>query len=170
MESGIPESVNLTFEVEDIPSTRQGAPRRPPPRPAVPIPVESESVPVDATIEPTELSFAFDLGDLGSAGDLEEGIGGGSPVVQPRPVALVLPEYPEEEKKNRVEGVVRVSLHIDETGRVVDAVVVENTTGSERCAAAALRAGKGTRFIAARRKGKPIPFWVIMPFTFSLPR
>jgi protein TonB len=132
--------------------------------------VESESVPPDVTIETTELTFDFDLGDLASIGNLTDGIGGGSPIIPPRPIALVLPEYPEQEKKRRVEGVVRVSLHIDETGRVVDAVVVENTTGSELCAAAALRAAKGTRFIPARRGGKPIPYWVTMPFTFSLPK
>lgn len=164
-----PEPVEIAIAVEDIPATRQGAPRRPPRRPAVPIPVESESIPPDATIESTELNFAIDIGELASAGRLAEGVGGGAPIIPPRPIALVLPEYPEEEKKNRVEGVVKVSLHIDETGRVVDAVVVENTTGSERCAAAALRAAKGTRFIPARRGKKPIPYWVTMPFTFSLP-
>lgn len=166
----LPEPVEITLQVEDIPATRQGAPRRPPRRPAVPIPVESESIPPDATIEETELNLANKIGDISSAGRLTDGIGGGAQIIPPRPIALVLPEYPEEDKRKKVEGVVKVSLHIDETGRVIDAVVVENTTGSERCAAAALRAAKGTRFIPARRGGKPIPYWVTMPYTFSLPK
>ena len=153
--------------VENIPVTHQGKKKPPPPRPAVPIPSDSEDIPSEETIEPIEFEFFVDTGDDGGGGAGDEGVGAPTRV-PPRPIAWVIPEYPEREKKKGVKGEVKVSIQIDVTGKVIDAVVVENTTGSDLCAQSAIRAALASRFIPAKINGKPEEDWLIMPYRFDL--
>jgi protein TonB len=154
-----PEVEIPTVSVEDIPITRQGKKKPPPQKPAVPIPSDREDIPEEETIEPIEFDFFVDNG--------ADGVG--TPTrVPPRPIAWVIPEYPEKEKKRGIKGEVKISIQIDEKGRVVDAVVVENTTGSELCAQSAIRAALASRFIPAKVNGKPQEDWLIMPYRFDL--
>jgi TonB family protein len=155
----------IILTVENIPpQTRQLGARRPPPRPAIPIPTESEMIPEDETIEPATLDLS--IGEIASSGDAE-GIGGGQ-VIPPRPLAFVVPEFSEEDRKKNVQGEVKVSLEIDVTGKVVKALVIENTTGSERCAQSALRAALASRFTPARNARGPVKYWLIQPYRFDL--
>ncbi|MCI0695297.1 energy transducer TonB [candidate division KSB1 bacterium] len=156
----------IILTVENIPpQTRQfGARRPPPPRPAIPIPTESEMIPEDETIEPTTLDLS--IGEIASSGDAE-GIGGGQ-IIPPRPLVFVVPEFSEEDRKKNIHGEVKVSLEIDVTGKVVKAVVIENTTGSGRCAQAALRAALASRFTPARNVQGPVKYWLIQPYRFDL--
>jgi TonB family protein len=159
-----PELIILT--VENIPQTRQaGARRPPPPKPAIPIPIDSELIPEDETIEPTPI----DLQSVGAAASAGHAYAlGGGQIIPPRPLAFVVPEYPEEDRKKNLRGEVKISLEIDVTGKVVKAVVMENTTGSPRCAQAALRAALASRFTPARNAQGPVPYWLIQPYTFDL--
>lgn len=148
-----------TVSVEDIPITRQGKKKPPPQKPAVPIPSDKEDIPEEETIEPIEFEFFVDNG--------ADGVG--TPTrVPPRPIAWVIPEYPEKEKKKGIKGEVKISIQIDDKGKVVDAVVVENTTGSELCAQSAIKAALASRFIPARVNGIPKEDWLIMPYRFDL--
>ena len=52
------EIVYINILVQDIPITSQGVFKPPPPKPAVPIPSEDETIPIDETIEETNLNFA----------------------------------------------------------------------------------------------------------------
>jgi protein TonB len=158
----------IILTVENIPQTRQqlGARRPPPPKPAIPIPVESELIPEDETIEPTTVDVQA-VGTAASAGTVE-GLGGAGQIIPPRPIAFVVPEYPEEDRKKNIRGEVKVSLEIDASGKVVKAVVIENTTGSPRCAQAALRAALASRFTPARNAQGPVPYWLIQPYKFDL--
>jgi len=156
----------IILTVENIPQTRQlGARRPPPPKPAVPIPIDSELIPEDETIEPTTIDLQS-LGAAASAGNADA-LGGGQ-IIPPRPLAFVVPEYPEEDRRKNIRGEIKISLEIDITGKVVKAVVIENTTGSPRCAEAARRAALASRFTPARNAQGPVPYWLIQPYTFDL--
>lgn len=147
--------------VEDIPRTRQGVRRPPPPKPAIPVPSEDETIPDDATIEPTTL-------DLQVA--LSAGPGNASPgdaiVAQARPIAFVFPQFPDEERNKGIRGTVRVSIQIDELGQVVDAVIIDNTTKSELCGRTALKAARATKFVPANDRRGPTISWLVLPYTF----
>jgi len=158
--------VHLNIVVESIPITRQGVFRPPPLRPAVPIATEDETVPEDETIEETTLKF--DVSPIPSAG-ATAGFGVLS-YIQPRPIAEVFPIYPDEDYKKGISGIVKLHVKIDERGKVVDVIVLENTTNSHRCANAAKDAAFQTRYTPARQGEKTIACWVTRLITFEIPQ
>ena len=155
---------NFIITAENIPVTRQVRKSPPPPKPTVPVPSEDESIPEDETIEETTLKYAnlFD--------ELPDGLQGisGVNIIPPRPIAWVFPEYPEKDRKKGIKGLVKLSIQIDEHGNVVEVVVIENTTGSENCAKAAIEAAYGSRFFPAREGNKPVKYWITQPYRFDL--
>lgn len=151
--------------VDMIPSTRQGSTARPPDRPVVPIPSEDEFLPQDETIETTELSLleGDPLFDGFGTGGPDAGFGGGAP----RPIREVIPEYPREERRRGVEGVVRLSLFVNARGDVDSVRVLNNTTGSQRLEAAAVEAAYASRYEPARRDGQRVSRWIQRPYRFE---
>jgi len=158
-----PDPPKIIIDVADVPPTKQARRSPPPPKPTVPVPSDKESVPEDATIEETTLKYTTVYDDLPGTPEFA-----GVPVTPPRPIAWVFPEYPESEKERGVHGVVKLSLHVDETGRVVEAIVLDNTTGSRKCAEAAKEAALGSRFFPAKEGGKPVDYWITQPYRFDL--
>ena len=155
--------VFATIEVENIPVTRQGTRKPPPPRPAVPIPSEDELFPEDLTIEETELDLNLYSDILG------EGRAPGAPVVyQPRPIYEVIPDYPEELQRKGIQGIVKLHIHINKFGLVDQAVVLENTTGSKLCAESAKKAALQGRYLPAKSKGKPTDIWITRTYSFGI--
>lgn len=161
-----PEGIIFTsLNIEDIPITRQGMRRKPPPKPAVPIPSENESIPDDLTIEDTEINFDLLSNQIG------QGILSGRPAIfQPRPIFEVIPEYFYELQKKGIEGLVKLHLHINKYGRVERAIVIENTTNSEICANAAKTAALKCRYVPAKSSGKTVDIWITRTYTFGLQR
>ena len=157
------EGFGTALTVEDIPITRQGTLRKPPPRPVIPIPSEDDLIPDDVTIEDTELTFESFAQSSGSGAALGE-----INIFQPRPIFEVIPEYPEDLQKKGIEGIVKLHLHIDQTGQVIDVVILENTTGSSVCARAAKDAALKGRYIPAKKDGKPTDLWIARSYTFGL--
>lgn len=157
------EGYGTALTVEDIPITRQGTPRKPPPRPVVPIPSEDDLIPEDVTIEDTELTFENFSSLQGSSTSL-----GLITIFQPRPIFEVIPEYSEELQKKGIEGVVKLHLHIDKSGQVINIVVLENTTGSTICANSAKQAAMKGRYIPAKKNGNPTDLWISRTYTFGL--
>ena len=156
-------TIITSLQVEDIPLTRQGAPRQPPPRPVIPIASEDEFYPDDITIEDTE--FTFD--DYSSSE--ESGLATGRiEIFQPRPIFEVIPEYSEELQKQGIEGIVKLHLHIDQFGLVVEVIVLENSTGSAVCANAAKSAALKGRYVPAKKNGQPADLWITRTYTFGL--
>lgn len=153
----------IVINVESIPLTRQARPMPPPLRPAVPIPSDDESIPEDETIDETTLKYT-------NVFDLLDGIPSmtGIQITPPRPIAWVFPEYPDEEKKNGVEGVVKLSIHINKEGKVIEVVVLENTTNSESCAAAAIEAAYASRFFPAKEGARTVSSWISQPYRFDI--
>jgi TonB family protein len=155
---------NIVIDVENIPITRQTRQPSPPPKPSVPIPTDDEAIPEDETIEETTLKYTtvFDYTPENAPGF------SGNNITPPRPLAWVFPEYPESDRKKGVKGVVKLSIHISEQGRVVEVVVLDNTTGSEKCAEAAIAAARGSRFLPAREGTRAIDYWITQPYRFEL--
>ena len=157
-------SVGTALTVEDIPITQQASSRKPPPRPVVPIPSEDDMIPDDVTIEDTDLTFEAYSSLQGSGrGSLEQ-----INIFQPRPIFEVIPEYSEELQKKGIEGIVKLHLHIDQSGQVIDVVILENTTESALCANAAKEAAMKGRYLPAKRNGEPTDLWITRTYTFGL--
>lgn len=157
------EPPNIIINVENIPMTHQTRVKPPPPKPSVPIPTEDETIPEDATIVETTLKNTNIFDETPG----EPGLSGAT-LIPPKPIAWVFPEYPEEEKKKGVQGVVKLSIHIDKKGKVVEVVVLDNTTSSEKCARAAIEAAYGSRFRPAKEGNQAVNFWITQPYRFYI--
>lgn len=157
------ETIFTSLLVEDIPITKQGAPRKPPPKPVIPIASEDDFYPDDITIEDTDLNlddFSVAEGAGSTIGRIE--------IFQPRPIFEVIPEYSQELQKQGIEGIVKLHLHIDQNGLVIEVIVLENTTGSNVCANAAKNAASKGRYVPAKRNGQPADLWITRTYTFGL--
>ncbi len=83
----------------------------------------------------------------------------------PEPVNLVVPNYPAELKKQRIEGAAAVSFFIDEKGLVR----VPSVSGATRpeFGAAALEAVKQWTFAPPTRKGEVTRVFAVQEFNFT---
>jgi TonB family protein len=75
-------------------------------------------------------------------------------------------KYPEEAKRNGVEGKVFIQAFIDETGSVVEAKVIKGV--GHGLDEAALDAVKQTKFSPGKQKGKSVKVQVTIPIVFKL--
>jgi hypothetical protein len=62
-----------------------------------------------------------------------DGVGLSKIIAMPRPLMISIPEYPQAARKAKIEGLVELNIKIDETGKVVNAIVMRNTTQNEDC-------------------------------------
>ncbi|MDQ7817838.1 MAG: energy transducer TonB [Melioribacteraceae bacterium] len=74
--------------------------------------------------------------------------------------------YPEDAKKNKIEGKVLVKVLIDEEGNVVEAKI-EKGENKLLCSAAE-KAVKATKFTPGEKDGKKVKAEVIVPIFFKL--
>ncbi len=87
------------------------------------------------------------------------------PVVRPKRKVPVAPKYTLQARQAEIEGVVRVEVTVDESGRVIQARVVTGLGyGLDE---AALEAAKATVFEPAMQCGKAIVGTAILPFRFE---
>jgi protein TonB len=85
----------------------------------------------------------------------------------PRPIRIQKPEYPDLARQAHAEGVVHVQVTIDETGRVIDAVVVRSDT-IKSLEEAAIRAARKCLFKPAKQRDVPVKARIVLPFRFKL--
>jgi protein TonB len=85
----------------------------------------------------------------------------------PVPIRISTPDYPEEARQAKVEGVVLVLVTVGETGRVLEAQVLKSGTIAS-LEAAAVRAALLSVFRPATRQGGPVKARVVLPFHFKL--
>ncbi len=155
--------VFTSLSVEDIPVTRQSTRHSSPPKPSVPIPSDDEMIPENLTIDETELDYFLASDGRGT------GLTADRPTIfQPRPIFEVIPEYPQELQKKGIEGLVKLHLHVDETGKVVEAIVLENTTNNTLCENAAKAAALKGRYLPAKSTNKKVEMWITRTYTFGL--
>lgn len=87
------------------------------------------------------------------------------PVVKPKRKVPVAPKYTMEARQAEIEGVVRVQVTVDESGRVIAARVVSGLGyGLDE---SALAAAKATTFEPATQCGKTVVGTTILPFRFE---
>ena len=90
-----------------------------------------------------------------------------SATLAPRPRSEILPAYPRSARRAGWEGVVTIRAFIDETGKVVSAVV-DASSGHQSLDQAALEAVKSTLFDPAVREARPVSSPLLIPVRFQL--
>jgi TonB family protein len=77
-----------------------------------------------------------------------------------------LPNYTEEARRNKVQGVVVLRLLVDETGSVKNIRIVRGLPDglNEK----AIEAGYKLRFKPAMKDGKPVSYSTVVEMTFKL--
>ncbi|HKQ57753.1 MAG TPA: TonB family protein [Candidatus Eisenbacteria bacterium] len=86
---------------------------------------------------------------------------------EPVVVREVKPEYPDIARSAYVEGLVTVHVLVGKEGRVLD-VSLDKTFQVPMLNAAALEASRKWVFTPAMVNGKPVAFWTVIPFRFTL--
>lgn len=81
---------------------------------------------------------------------------------------IVRPEYPRVAIRAGVEGLVRLEVQVDTTGRVVGVRTDANTSSSRELEDAAIHAMLEWVFKPYREKAKPVPFTLMVPFRYRL--
>ena len=76
------------------------------------------------------------------------------------------PDYPEEAKKNGVEGKVFVKLLVDKEGNAKKAVVIKSD--NEVFNKSSVDAAMKSKFTPALNKGEKVSVWVVLPYKFAL--
>ena len=84
---------------------------------------------------------------------------------KPQMTEQVWPEYPASARKEKIEGVVVVSVIIDVTGDVIHAEIYKSVPGLDK---QSLEAAKKLKFIPARHDGKIVKVKMNIPFNFRL--
>ena len=152
--------------------------------PARPVAVPDEIAPQETLAVAPQVSPALDSANAGGAGlpgsswgtgGTGWGIGKGegvglAPVIisQPRPIFETVPEYPQSARKKNIQGTIELNVKVDETGKVVKAIVLENTTNDEACVQSAIAAAMRTRFRPAQTQVGPDTAWVVRRYRFAL--
>ena len=154
-----------TVALDVTPRTTHGGMPRPPTLPQVPILTEDEYLPEDETIELTQLNVSEDIPLFDGFGS-----GGGGTYLgpaRPRPIKEVIPEYPDSERKQGIEGVVVLEILVNEWGKVDSVRVVHNNTQSRRLERSAIEAAYKSKYMPATRDGRKVPIWIQRPYRFE---
>jgi TonB family protein len=158
-------AVVVDFTIEAIPTTKQLLRRGSikPKKPTVPIPIEDLSFPEDATIDEANFEWHWEGSPFGNSGITATKID----TVPPRPVLQVMPEYPEELRKNKINGSIKLLVKIANNGQVKDVIVSDNSTGSELCEKIAIDAAYRSTFIPAKVQNSSIEMWTSCIYSFN---
>jgi protein TonB len=84
----------------------------------------------------------------------------------PEAIMKLDPMYPEEAKRDRIEGIVIVQALVIEDGSVAECRAIPSIFVLEDAAVACVRQW---RFKPALSSGKPVAVWVTVPVRFMLP-
>lgn len=162
-----------------------GSPTAPLPKniPAIPIPVPDAVAPTDTLATTPEVSPAIDSsnaegtglpGSSWGSGGTGWGTGSGSGVglsrqiiKMPKAIMLSYPAYPPSARKAKITGIVEVNVKIDETGKVVRALLVRNTTNDAACLQEAIAAAQRYLFQPAQTAAGPDTAWMTISFSFG---
>lgn len=83
-------------------------------------------------------------------------------------LSVVRPEYPLAAIRAGRQGLVRLEVHVDTSGTVVDIRTDENTTSDREMETAAVQAMSQWVFKPYRERTGPVPFTLIVPFRYRL--
>ncbi|MBV8202022.1 MAG: TonB family protein, partial [Acidobacteria bacterium] len=123
----------------------------------------------DAAARPqAETAGSASASRAGAAQGGASGAPGGGVMVPPKLVSTPKPEYPPLARKLGVEGVVVLSVLVDEQGRVEDVQVLERISQDVGINEAAVQVARGARFKSATRNGAPVKMWTRLRIPFKL--
>jgi protein TonB len=123
----------------------------------------------EGTVTPLTASSASGS-TVGEPGSATRAASRGSTTVSfipPRPLSEILPKYPLSARRSGFEGVVRVSVLVDETGAVIG-VDVLSSSGHASLDQSVLDSYRRARFAPALQDGKPVAGRVVIPVRFRL--
>jgi TonB family protein len=109
--------------------------------------------------------------ELDENGAVIAGSGGSEGVVRSQKfqiLKLVRPEYPKSAIRAGLDGLVRLQVQVDTTGRVVGVYTEMNTTASRELEEVAIQAMLLWLFKPYQEKNRPVPFTLIVPFRYRL--
>jgi protein TonB len=153
------------------------------PRQTRPVPIlvdtpTTDPVPPDTQVKPYEIGDELLPGEPGPPSP--EGVPGGeaepgAPAVasetpvfwKMKPVETRPPIYPPRCLRMGIEGTVRVRVLVGENGRPQE-VTIGKSSGESALDESAMEAVRQWRFEPARRNGKPVRAWAIIPVEFKL--
>ena len=90
-------------------------------------------------------------------------------VIPPQPLGIVPLVYPALARQQRAEGIVELSVLIDEKGNVIEARLVKGAPGIG-LNQAAIEHAKRKRYRPATKDGVPVKLWMSLLVKFELPR
>jgi protein TonB len=162
----LPESIDIKIEVIDIPPTEQIQRPPPPARPAIPIESEDDELLDDVTIEETDVVFE-DASDAPPPPPPEDDEVFEFFAVSEKPelVNKAVPQYPDLARKAQIEGKVVVTVTIDKTGNVENAVIFKSVPMLDE---AAVAAAMQCKFKPAKQRDKFVKVKMNIPFDFHL--
>jgi protein TonB len=162
----------IKIEVADIPQTQQIKQAVPPPRPAVPVPTESEDVPEDLTIASTEIDLTQipppppppqdDELPIFVAYDEPPQIIGGMTELQKHL------KYPRIAQAAGVEGIVFLKVLVSAAGVTEKVEVLRAKPESMGFEESAMSAVQKVKWEPAKQRDRNIRVWVSIPVQFKL--
>lgn len=172
------------IQVEEIQQTRQEKSRPAPPIPAPPVIMPNEFVLDEVELEIADVSLSLDA--PGKDTEVVKGTTEGASVAArsdagPSPVRISVGEYTKEAERKRVKAEIVVEVLVNETGKVVEARIIEryllNKDMTEReivrevgygLEASALAAAKRYIFSPARQNNKRVTSYTTLTFRFGV--
>ena len=161
----LPEHIDVTLEITDVPETIQNQRPPRPARPQIPVETDDDELLDDVTIEDTDIVFdALDDAPPPPPDDDEiyEFF-----AVSEKPVLIrkVEPKYPDLARKAQIEGKVVVTVTIGKDGKVENATILKSIPMLDE---AAKVAAMQCTFKPAKQRDKFVKVRMNMPFDFRL--
>jgi len=89
--------------------------------------------------------------------------------IEPKPLELPMPVYPEEATLRGIEGEVYVKVFVSAKGDVTKAIILKDSGKNVGFEEAAMRAARKAKWKPAISKdGEPVGVWVAYPIKFTL--
>lgn len=151
--------ITIKLKIEPAPITRQKtlAGQARPDRPALPIPLEAETLPENETYLPGSTITDGPIGPRRVYARRD--------TVHPRPVFQKMPELDKNAKE--INGRVLLLLKVGTQGQILDLVVGQNSTQSDKAVQAAIRAVRQSRFRPGTIDGKAAEMWMRLEYGFD---
>ena len=90
----------------------------------------------------------------------------GPDVVPPKPIKKIYAKYPDAAKARKLEGTVRLSVLVDETGRVLD-IKIAKSSSHPMLDEAVVKAYREWQFSPATKQNIPVKVWITAAMSFQ---
>jgi protein TonB len=165
-------STEKTLASESLPVSTPAVQPEPVPSEPKPVDIEPHTTPASMRSDPSPVESAQGASQASALPSLILGIDthwylASQVDVQPKAIGRVQPLYPEQAKKQNIEGTLKLMLKIDDLGRVQSAEVVEAIPPG-MFEEAALAAFSKARFVPAIKDGRPVRLQAYIRVDFKL--